>query len=95
MAILNPAQIEKSLKGVNYPINKAELVRLVERNGADESVRSAISSLPSQSFDNAAAVNRAISSMQGSMQQDQDRNQGHQDQNRQDQSQQGKQKASR
>ena len=39
MATLNPAQIEKGLKGVNYPVSKAELLKQVERNGADESVR--------------------------------------------------------
>ena len=91
MATLNPAQLEKHLKGVNYPVNKAELVRHMERNGADESIRAAISALPNQSYDSPAAVNRAISAMQqGNTQQDQD-----QDHNHQDQSQQGRQRANR
>ena len=99
MATLNPAQVEKHLKGVNYPINKAELVKHVERNGADESVREAISSLPNQSYDSPIAVNRAISALQGGQGSQsgmhQDREHDHDDHNRQDQSQQGKQKANR
>jgi Protein of unknown function (DUF2795) len=98
MATLNPAQVEKHLKGVNYPVNKAELVKHMERNGADESVREAISSLPNQSYDSPAAVNRAISALQGNqggMHQDHDQDHNHEDHNRQDQSQQGKQKANR
>jgi len=81
MATLNPAQLERHLKGVNYPASKAELVKHVERNGAEENVRAAISNLPNQSYDSPAAVNRAISAMQqGNTQQDQDQDQNHQDQ---------------
>ena len=89
MASLNSAQLERYLKGVNYPVSKAELVKHVERNGADESVCAAISILPNQTYDSSAAVNRAISAMQqDNVLQDQDRN-------HQDQSQQGRQRAGR
>jgi hypothetical protein len=89
MTSMNPAQLEKHLKGVNYPVSKAELVKQMERSGADESVCEVISSLPNQTYDSSAAVNRAISAMQqGNVNQDQDHN-------HQDQSQQGRQKASR
>ena len=82
MASMNPAELENQLRGINYPVSKAELVKHIERNGADESICAAISCLPNQTYDSFAAVNRAISAMQqGNM--------------RQDQSQQGKQKASR
>jgi hypothetical protein len=89
MASLNPAQLERHLKGVNYPVSKAELVKHVERNGADESVCAAISNLPNQTYDSSAAVNRAISAMQ------QDNVPQNPDYNHQDQSQQGRQKAGR
>jgi len=89
MASINSAQLENQLRGVNYPVSKAELVRHVERNGADESVRMAISNLPNQSYDSLAAINRAISAaQQGNVRQDQERN-------HQDQAQQGRQQASR
>lgn len=93
MASLNPAQLERYLKAVNYPVSKAELVKQVERNGADQSICAAISSLPNQTYDSSAAVNRAISALQqGGTQQDLD----DQDYNHQDQSQQGgRQKAGR
>jgi hypothetical protein len=89
MASLNPAQLEKQLKGVNYPISKAELIRYVERNGADESIRAVLSDLPNQTYDSLAAVNRAISVMQ------QDNVRQDPDHNHQDQSQQGRQRAGR
>ena len=89
MASMNPAQLENQLKGVIYPVSKAELMKHVERNGADENIRMAISSLPNQTYDSFVAVSRTMSAMQqGSMSQEQDRN-------HRDQSQQGKQKASR
>ncbi len=89
MATVNPAQLERHLKGVSYPVSKAELVKHMERNGADESICSIISCLPNQTYDSLAAVNRAISAMQQeNTQQDQDYGRNHQDQ-----SQQGRQKA--
>lgn len=89
MTQVNSTQLENQLKGVNYPISKAELVKHLERSGADENVRAAVSSLPNQTYDSLAAINRAISAVQqGNMGQDQDRN-------HQDQSQQGRQKAGR
>jgi hypothetical protein len=84
MVSMNPAQLEKHLKGVSYPASKAELVKYMESSGADECVCEAISCLPNQTYDSSAAVSRAVYATQ----QDQDRNQ-------QDQSQQGRQKASR
>jgi hypothetical protein len=92
MASLNSTQLDKLLEDVNYPASKAELMKQMERNGADESICAAISSLPNQTYENSAAVNRAISSIQqsnmGNMRQGQD-------QNHQNQSQQGKQKTGR
>src|SRR5215472_13945679 len=89
MTSLNLAQLERHLKGVSYPVSKAELVTYMNRCGADEGICGAISCLPNQSYDSPAAVNRAISAMQqGDIQQDNDSN-------HQDQSQQGRQKAGR
>lgn len=84
MVSMNPAQLERHLKGVSYPASKAELIKHMEQSGADECVCEAISSLPNQTYDSSATVSRAISAMQRD-----------QDQNNQDQSQQGKQKANR
>ena len=95
MTSLNPAQLERYLKGVNYPVSKAELVKHMDRSGADESISSVISCLPNQSYDSPTAVNRAISALQqgntqqGNVQQDQER--PDYDRNHQEQSQQGRQ----
>ena len=99
MSSLNPAQLERYLKGVNYPVSKAELVKHMDRCGADESICSAISGLPNQSYDSPSAVNRAIGALQqenaqqGNVQQDQER--PDYDRNHQEQSQQGRQRAGR
>ena len=101
MAAINSAQLESQLQGVNYPASKAELVRHMERNGADENICTVISSLPNQTYDSLAAVSRAVNALQqGAARQDQSQ-QGQgaarqdQDRNHQDQSQQGRQKTSR
>ncbi len=57
---VNPIQIEKFLKGVDYPAKKEELIKRAQQNGADENIRSMLSSLPSQSFDSVTAVTKAI-----------------------------------
>ncbi len=46
MAGVNPIQIEKFLKGIDYPAKKADLIKRAEQNGADEQVRATLQQLP-------------------------------------------------
>ena len=60
MATINPIQLQKYLKGMDYPAHKADLLKRAEQNGADDQVRSALEQLPDQQFDSAADVSKAI-----------------------------------
>jgi hypothetical protein len=42
MAKVNPVQVQKYLKGVNYPISKNDLLQQVDDQGGDESVRATL-----------------------------------------------------
>ena len=60
MAGINPIQLQKYLKGMDYPARKADLLKRAEQNGADDQVRSTLEQLPDQEFDSAADVSKAV-----------------------------------
>lgn len=60
MAKINPIELQKALKGVDYPANKSDLVKSAESNGASEEIRSALDSLSDQTFETPAEVNEAV-----------------------------------
>ena len=60
MAKVNPIQVQKFLKGVDYPASKQDLLAHLEREGADEDVRSTLQQLPDESFQTPADVSEAI-----------------------------------
>ena len=57
---VNPIQVQRFLKGADYPVSKADLVRLAEQEGADENVRATLEQLPEQQYDGPTAVSEAI-----------------------------------
>lgn len=36
MAKVNPVQIQKDLKGIDYPVSKQDLIKHAQQQGADE-----------------------------------------------------------
>jgi len=42
MAKVNPIQLQKYLKGVDYPVGKKQLIEHAKRSGADENVYSTL-----------------------------------------------------
>lgn len=60
MAKVNPIQLQKYLKGVNYPASKKDLVANAERTGADEQMRSMLERLPDERYDSPADVSKAV-----------------------------------
>jgi hypothetical protein len=60
MAKVNPIQVAKFLKGVDYPASKADLIKRAEQNGADEQIRATLEQLPDQKFDSPADVSKGI-----------------------------------
>jgi hypothetical protein len=60
MAHANPIQIQKYLKGVDYPADKATLINTARKQGADESVCASLEQLPDEQFQTPADVSEAF-----------------------------------
>ena len=57
---VNPVQVEKFLKGVDYPATKEDLIRHAQQQGADQQVLETLKQLPDRTFDGPSGVNKAI-----------------------------------
>lgn len=60
MAKVNPIQVQKYLKGLNYPARKQDIIRKAEEQGADENIRSVLRRLPEGEFRTPADVSQAV-----------------------------------
>ena len=60
MASVNPIQLEKYLKGVDYPASKNDLIKRAEQNGADQRVLETLKQLPDRTFDGPSGISKAI-----------------------------------
>lgn len=64
MAKVNPVQLQKDLKGIDYPVSKQDLIKHAQQQGADENVRSTLEQLPEQQYENPAAVSKAVGDLE-------------------------------
>jgi predicted outer membrane protein len=60
MAHVNPIQIQKFLKGVDYPASKDALIQNAKKMGADEGVFESLEQLPDEEFETPADVSKAF-----------------------------------
>jgi predicted outer membrane protein len=60
MAHVNPVQVQKFLKGVDYPASKAALVEKARSMGADENICASLEQLPDEDFQTPAEVSQAF-----------------------------------
>lgn len=60
MVKVNPIQMQKYLKGMDYPASKEEIVKHAEQQGATEDIRSALAQLPDQRYETPADVSKAV-----------------------------------
>lgn len=60
MAKVNPIQLQKHLKGMDYPASKQDLIQHAKKNGADDNVNSALEQLPDEEYETPAEVSKAI-----------------------------------
>ncbi|MBE9050048.1 DUF2795 domain-containing protein [Nostocales cyanobacterium LEGE 11386] len=61
MAKANPVEIQKHLKGVDYPANKQELIQHAQSQGADRDVISILEQLPeNEEYESPTDLNKAI-----------------------------------
>ena len=57
---VNPIELQKHLKGVDYPASRDELVSTAESNGAPSEVVDALRNASKDSFDGPSAVQQAV-----------------------------------
>lgn len=60
---VNPIQLQKFLKGVDYPADKQTLIDTARREGADENVCATLEQLPDDEFQTPAEVSQAFGAM--------------------------------
>ncbi len=64
MAKVNPIQLQKFLKGIDYPAKKQILLDQAKRNGADDNVMQALQGLPDKSYEGPTGIAKEIGKMQ-------------------------------
>ncbi|MEX3686860.1 DUF2795 domain-containing protein [Paraburkholderia sp. BR14263] len=52
--------VQKALKGADYPASKDALLKIAKQNDADEAVMQALAALGNESFESPAAVSKAL-----------------------------------
>jgi predicted outer membrane protein len=67
MPHVNPVQIQKFLKGLDYPASKGDLLEKAKSAGADENVCASLEQLPEQEFQTPADVSQAFGQLSDSV----------------------------
>ena len=57
---VNPIQLQKFLRGVDYPVDKKTLIDHARANGADDNVLKTLESLPWDRFNSPNDVSEAL-----------------------------------
>lgn len=60
MAKANPIQLQKHLKGIDYPVSKENLISHAKQHGADDNALSVFEQLPNDEYETPADVSKAI-----------------------------------
>lgn len=60
MAQANPIEIQKYLKGTNYPASKQDLVSHAKEQGADDDTISVLEKLSEDQYETPADVSKAV-----------------------------------
>ncbi len=59
-SVVNPIQVQKYLKGVNYPASRRDLIETARREGADQNVIATLERIPDRTYDGPTGVAREI-----------------------------------
>jgi hypothetical protein len=60
MSKINPIDVQKHLKGLDYPATKDDVVACAKKNGADATLLDSLNRLEDESFQTPADVSQAI-----------------------------------
>lgn len=64
MATVNPIELQKHLKGMDYPASKQDLVQHAQDQGADQNIRSMLEQLPDEQYETPADVSKAVGDLE-------------------------------
>lgn len=64
MAQANPIEIQKYLKGMNYPASQQDVVQHAQDNGADDDTIAVLEKLPDQQYETVADVSKEIGNIE-------------------------------
>lgn len=56
----SPVQVQKFLSGLDYPVDKQQILQKAKEEGADESVMSALNRLPERRFESPVSISKEI-----------------------------------
>jgi len=56
----NPIQVQKYLGGLNYPVNKQDILDKAKEEGAEGEVLEALESIPDQEYSSPTEVSREV-----------------------------------
>ncbi len=57
---VNPIQVQKFLKGVDYPVSKQDLLKKAKSEGADQNVMDTLQKIPDRQYDAPTDVTKEI-----------------------------------
>ena len=60
MTKVNPIQLQKHLKGVDYPASKEQLIQHAQKQGADDNAISVLQQIPDQEYETPTDVSVAV-----------------------------------
>lgn len=64
MATVNPIELQKHLKGMDYPASKQDLVQHAQDQGADQNIRSMLEQPPDEQYETPADVSKAVGDLE-------------------------------
>lgn len=60
MAKVNPIELQKHLKGLDYPASKEDVINHAEKSGVDKEIKAVLEQLPDEEFETPTDVNKAV-----------------------------------
>ena len=60
----NPVQIQKFLGGLDYPVEKEEILEKARSEGADDRVMEALESIPDRTYESPISISREVGKLE-------------------------------
>ncbi|GAA4736424.1 DUF2795 domain-containing protein [Amnibacterium soli] len=61
----NPIEVQKHLKGMDYPVSKDTILSTAKDSGADQAILDALGNIPDREYDGPNAISHELSANNG------------------------------